>query len=245
MNKISYKAPLYEQIEHLLYEKIRTQEYLPGQKIPSERELAEHYKISRTTTKRAINSLVEHGLLVRKLGKGTFVVSGIDQRFNISFDSSRSLTNSMSLKGIIITNKQIKFFTDIDSKFLRQKLALKETEPVYGIQRLKLHCGKPFALENSYVPGKFFPNFYQIDFNNIGLYDYIESMGHVLKAHQTYQQLETLMPVEAKLLQISTNSFVFKSCYSTADQNQDIIEYTESYVIASEGSIRYHIDLSK
>ena len=243
MNKISYKAPLYEQIEHLLYKKIKTREYFPGQKIPSERQLAEHYKISRNTVKRAINSLVKQGLLVRKLGKGTFVVSGIDQRFNISFENSNSMTDSLSSSGISIANKQIKFFTNIDSKFLRQKLALKENESVYGVQRLKLHNGKPFALENSYVPGKYFPNFYKIDFNHIGLYDYMNSMGHELKYHQTYQQLETLMSEEAKLLQISTNSFVFKSCYSTVDREDNIIEYTESYVKANEGKIHYHLDL--
>jgi len=243
MNKISYKAPLYEQIEHILYQKIRAREYLPGQKIPSERQLAEHYKISRTTTKRAINSLVEQGLLIRKMGKGTFVVSGIDQRFNISFENSNSMTDSLSSSGIIIANKQIKFFTNIDSEFLRQKLALNKNESVYGVQRLKLYSGKPFALENSYVPGKIFPNFYEINFNNVGLYDYMNSMGHQLKYHQTYQKLETLMPEEAKLLQISTNSFVFKSCYSTLDQDNNIIEYTESYVKAGEGKIHYHIDL--
>ena len=54
---------------------------------------------------------------------------------------------------------------------------------------------------------------------------------------------ETLMPEEAKLLQISTNSFVFKSCYSTLDQDNNIIEYTESYVKAGEGKIHYHLDL--
>ncbi len=51
------------------------------------------------------------------------------------------------------------------------------------------------------------------------------------------------MPEEAKLLQIITNSFVFKSCYSTVDQDNNITEYTESYVKASEGKIHYHLNL--
>ncbi len=71
----------------------------------------------------------------------------------------------------------------------------------------------------------------------------MNSMGHQLKYHQTYQKLETLMPEEAKLLQIITNSFVFKSCYSTVDQDNNITEYTESYVKASEGKIHYHLNL--
>ena len=73
----------------------------------------------------------------------------------------------------------------------------------------------------------------------------MNSMGHNLKDYQTYQQLETLMTEEAKLLQISTNTFVFKSCYSSIDQDQNIIEYTESYVKAKEGKIHYHLRLSE
>lgn len=242
MKKLAYNAPLYAQIEHILFDKIQTQEYLPGQKIPSERELANHYKISRTTTKHAINSLVNKGLLTRKLGKGTFVVSGIDQRFNITFQNSSSMTTSLSSNGFSISNRQIKFFTEIDSAFLRQKLCLKRNEPVFGVQRLKLHCDKPVALENSFVPGKLFPDFYQIDFNHIGLYDYMESKGHEVQYYQTYQLIETPMSEEAKLLKISTDSYVIKSCYSSADQDQNIIEYTESYVKASKGIFQYQLD---
>ena len=110
------------------------------------------------------------------------------------------------------------------------------------MQRLKLHCGKPFALENSFVPGALFTDFYQIDFNNIGLYDYMESKGHNLENYQVYQQIETLMPEEAKLLNVAEDSYVIKSCYSSADQNQQIIEYTESYVKANKGIIQYHLN---
>lgn len=241
MNKLTYKAHLYEQIEHILFNKIQTQEYLPGQKIPSERELAKHYKVSRTTTIRAINNLVKHGLLTRKLGKGTFVVSGIDQRFNITFQNSSSMTTSLLSNGISISNKQIKFFTEVNSDFIRQKLSLKRSESIFGVQRLKLLYDQPLALENSFVPGYLFPDFYQINFNHIGLYDYMESKGHQVKYGQTYQLIETPMSEEAKLLKIRTDSYVIKSCYSSADQDQNIVEYTESYVKASKGIFQYQL----
>ncbi len=45
----------------------------PGEKIPSEREMADTYGVNRMTVKNAISSLVEANILYRVHGKGTFV----------------------------------------------------------------------------------------------------------------------------------------------------------------------------
>jgi len=45
----------------------------PGDRVPSERELIEYYRVSQMTTKRALNELAEQNLIVRIQGKGSFV----------------------------------------------------------------------------------------------------------------------------------------------------------------------------
>lgn len=45
----------------------------PGSRLATEEELITVYGVSRTTVRRAVQSLVEAGLLVKKQGKGTFV----------------------------------------------------------------------------------------------------------------------------------------------------------------------------
>ena len=55
---MEYKIPLYIQLKQLILERIADGEYLPGEKIPSEREMAATYKINRMTVKNAVNSLV-------------------------------------------------------------------------------------------------------------------------------------------------------------------------------------------
>lgn len=57
----------------ILQEMIENEELLPGDTIPTERELCEIQKISRMTVNKAILSLVSEGILYREQGKGTFV----------------------------------------------------------------------------------------------------------------------------------------------------------------------------
>lgn len=61
------------QLAHTLKEEIYRGKHLSGKTIPSERDLSEAYKLSRTTVRRAIESLVEEGILERRPGSGTFV----------------------------------------------------------------------------------------------------------------------------------------------------------------------------
>ena len=70
---MEYKIPLYIQLKQLILDRIADGEYLPGEKIPSEREMAATYKINRMTVKNAVNSLVEDGILYKEKNVGVFV----------------------------------------------------------------------------------------------------------------------------------------------------------------------------
>lgn len=65
--------PLYYQLASLLKEKITSAECGPGEKLPTEGELAEAHGVSRITVRQAMGSLVSEGWLRRRRGQGTFV----------------------------------------------------------------------------------------------------------------------------------------------------------------------------
>ena len=66
-------VPLYIQLEQIIKSKILRGEFSPGDKIPTEKELCEIYKVSTITVRQAISNLVKDGFIVKKQGKGTFI----------------------------------------------------------------------------------------------------------------------------------------------------------------------------
>lgn len=67
------RLPLYMQIKKYLEDSIHRGIYQPHDQVPSEKELAEKFNVSRITSKNAILQLVEKGLVYRIPGKGTYV----------------------------------------------------------------------------------------------------------------------------------------------------------------------------
>lgn len=65
--------PLYRKIVDDITADIFAGKLRPGDRVPSERELTEIYRVSQMTTKNALNELAEQNLIVRIKGKGSFV----------------------------------------------------------------------------------------------------------------------------------------------------------------------------
>ncbi|WP_018930542.1 GntR family transcriptional regulator [Gracilibacillus lacisalsi] len=66
---------LYEQVYESLKQDILSLKYETGEKIPSEKEIAEAFSVSRITSKKALEKLVQEGFVYRQRGKGTFVLN--------------------------------------------------------------------------------------------------------------------------------------------------------------------------
>lgn len=69
----SDKVIKHQKIYDVLCRDILTGVYKPGQSLPTEKELAEHFKASRPTIAKAMRELQLKGLIVRRQGQGTFV----------------------------------------------------------------------------------------------------------------------------------------------------------------------------
>ena len=66
-------VPRYIRVREVLRQRILDGVYAPGERIPSEPELAREFGVSRGTVERAIRDLVQQGALIREQGRGTFV----------------------------------------------------------------------------------------------------------------------------------------------------------------------------
>ncbi|HWL51933.1 MAG TPA: GntR family transcriptional regulator [Chthoniobacteraceae bacterium] len=69
----SRKNPKHIAIAHALSQKIASREWLPGAKLPTEAVMMEDFGVSRLTMRRALQTLMQDGLIVGHQGKGTYV----------------------------------------------------------------------------------------------------------------------------------------------------------------------------
>ncbi len=65
--------PPYRAISAALRERIEAGEWLPGEQIPSVRQLGEEYEVSIGTARRALAVLAEEGLIVVTPSWGAFI----------------------------------------------------------------------------------------------------------------------------------------------------------------------------
>ena len=67
------QEPLYKQVEKRILQCLAAGEWRPGDRIPTEPQLAERFGVAVFTIRAGISELVAAGILVRRQGKGTFV----------------------------------------------------------------------------------------------------------------------------------------------------------------------------
>ena len=145
-------SPLYEQIKAMILASLHASEWLPGDAIPSEMELAARYAVSQGTVRKAIDELAAQNLLVRRQGKGTFVATHQEEGWQYRFlrlepDSGEKL----HLKNQFLACENIK-----SDAYIAQLLKLKGGDPVIRIDRVQSSGGKPIVFEEIWLPeGRF------------------------------------------------------------------------------------------
>jgi DNA-binding LacI/PurR family transcriptional regulator len=82
--KLNAPAPLYEQIEMDLRRKIREGFLKRGELIGSQSELCKEYSVSTITIKKALANLVHEGVLMTRVGKGTYVADQSQKRMDLT-----------------------------------------------------------------------------------------------------------------------------------------------------------------
>ena len=97
---MSKKTALYKQIGQHIKEKIASGKLRPADRIPSEQELMDEYKVSKITVKNALTELADEGLVIRIQGKGTFVAADLEMAGALSEPTPAQ--SSVPLIGFII-----------------------------------------------------------------------------------------------------------------------------------------------
>jgi GntR family transcriptional regulator len=192
--------PIYYQLEEGIKVAIQQQELMPGEMIPSEREYAEKYGISRMTVRQALSNLVNDGYLYRQRGKGTFVAH---QKIEQPLKGLTSFSEDMRSRGLEPSTRVISFTEVKASHDLAAKLDLEAGAPLFELKRVRLADQLPMAYEMLYISKELAQGLTkEIAVNSI--YDYVENkLG--LKIQHGRQVLEASIArkTEAEMLEVA------------------------------------------
>lgn len=174
-------VPLYHQLISEIKTAISTGELTAGTMLPNELDIAAQLHLSRPTVRKAMDELVRAGLLVRKRGVGTQVVSNeIRRPLTLS-----SLYTDLALSGVVPSTKVLEFNLVPASHEIATQLNLAENTDVYHILRLRLENNQPLALMENWIPAHL-GTIDKADLEKQGLYDTLRALGVTFSlAHQT------------------------------------------------------------
>lgn len=162
----SSTIPIYIQLEESIKGKIENKDYLPGEALPTERELTELYGVSRMTIRQVISNLVNKGVLYKIRGKGAFVSKEvIEKKLDIESFSEDMMKRGLTPGSILIRFEKIDCTDEI-----KEKLELEDNEDIYLLNRLRLADNEPIAIEYCYLPEKFFPDLIKYNMVHCSLY---------------------------------------------------------------------------
>lgn len=145
-------SPLYQQIKALITQSLQSGEWKPGELIPSEVELANRFKVSQGTVRKAIDELSAENLVVRRQGKGTFVATHHEARSQFRFLRLMPDTGEAHYPdNRIIEVKRLRAPAEV-----ARQLDIKSGDSVIFIKRIQSFEGVPTILEELWLPGVIF-----------------------------------------------------------------------------------------
>jgi GntR family transcriptional regulator len=145
-------VPLYRRISDELKARIEAGEYQPGDRLPSELELARAYSVSRITSRQALELLGSEGLLVRRQGMGSFVAA---RRVTQPLVRLTDFVEDMAEAGLRPESRVLGFATETASTGVAEPLGLAPGTSVYRLDRLRLADSSPIALDWTWLPLQF------------------------------------------------------------------------------------------
>ncbi len=155
------KLPLYQQLYDILLRKIRRGEWQPGEMIPTEPELMESYRVSRTTVRQTLDMLVNEGFIYREQGRGTYVAHPTVEQALIRIIS---FTDDMRRRGIEPGTRVLSSRLTPAPEDIAERLAIQPGEELAYLKRLRLADGEPMSVEESHLVHRYCPGILDGDY---------------------------------------------------------------------------------
>lgn len=210
-------------------------EYPTHTALPTERQMAEHFGVSRVTVQKALSLLEREGRIYRRQGSGSFVAPLRQTRYL----KLRSFSEEMELRGISLRTEVIGFEKKIYQKNIEPWALVRK--PAYRIERLRVGNKMPLSWEITYIAQSIAPDLEKSDLSK-SLYQILESdyKVEIASADEIINPILTNdissdklgMPEGIPVLEIVRNGF---------DPRGELIETTKSIRRSDQFDLRFTV----
>ena len=232
----SSPIPLYHQLSEQLCAAIGDGRLQPGDPFENEVALAERLSLSRPTVRRAIQEMVDKGLLVRRRGLGTTVANRkVHRRVALS-----SLYDDLAREGraprTVLLEHEI-----LADPTASAALDLDPETPLLAIVRLRLAGDAPLAVMRNWLPPAY-GDITREELQETGLYAALRTRGvHAVVAHQSISaRMPT--PAERRHLRIRGTQPVLAMTRMAFDEAGAAVEYGDHSYRAEDYTIDLMVD---
>lgn len=176
---------IWKQIERYILREIATEIYKPGEKLPTEKELAEKFGVNRHTVRQALAALSESNVIRVEQGRGAFVLEqvlhypvGEKTRFSQIVSSRHRLPDKRLISGEIVKA----------SALVSRNLKIREKDKVIELLSVSEADGVPLAVSHSFLPADRFPDLIETfkktkslteAFHHYGVHDYTRKVTKI------------------------------------------------------------------
>lgn len=230
-------VPLYFQVAQHLERAIESGDLPPGTQLENEIQLAEQLGLSRPTVRRAMQYLVDRGLLVRKRGIGTQVAQA---KFKRPVELS-SLWDDLARSGRQPSTKVLSISREPVTGEIAHKLGLADGAEAIMLERLRYASGEPLARLRNYLPAGLVPEMTAEALEQTGLYQLLRAGGITL--HTAVQTIgaRAATQAEARLLGEPKAAPLLTMERSAYDDAGRVIEYGTHIYRASRYSFEFSL----
>jgi len=232
----SSPVPLYYQVSQHLEQAIASGDIPNGTLLENEVALAASLGLSRPTMRRAMQHLVDQGLIVRRRGVGTRVVQPKVRRpLELT-----SLYEDLAGAGQSPTTEVLEISPDEATEDLAALLSIAPGDPVLKVVRLRSAVGNPIAKMTNYLPEQV-GDLTAEDLEEHGLYELMRARG--IQLHSATQSVgaRNATAAEARLLGEPRNAAVLTMQRISYDDHGIAVEYGNHIYAASRYSFEINL----
>lgn len=188
--------PRYTAIKEHIVACIESRQWVSGDRVPSENELASQFDVSRMTARRALTELGELGILVRTQGLGSFVA---DSRPMSSMLEIGSIDREITQRGHQHRSQVLHLEQVTAERETAILLGLAEGASVFHSVLVHWENELPLQCEERFVNPLFGPDYLQQDFTELTPSSYLSGISPLTEADQTVEAVNVTADISKAL----------------------------------------------